>query len=98
MLHFFSSATMVQSSKLHFSGATMVASSKLNFSGAHNCCFLIRDAVRKNGMKWEKFLNGAPPPQYWNNHVTKNVKVFLRFRASGAFLVFTKMLKFWVTN
>ena len=58
-----------------------------------------KERLQKNGNKWEKFPSGGPPsPQYGNTNVTKKLRFILHFRALGAFLVFNKMLTFWVQN
>jgi len=52
----------------------------------------------KNGIKWEKFPSGQTSPSIGTPMSQFSLRFILRFRALGAFLVFTKMLTFCGTG
>ena len=58
---------------------------------------------KKNGIMWEKFPSGGPPPPplpVWETPVIKKKSwvFFLHFWTPGTFLVFTKKSPFWVID
>ena len=56
----------------------------------------IRNVVRKkNGIMWQKFPSGGPPPVWETPVIKKKVGFIFHFRTSGTFLVFTKKSQFW---
>ena len=63
----------------------------------------LRDVLReKNGIMWEKFPSGGPPPptlQFGKPLLSKKKVGFIfHFRTSGTFLVFTKKSPFSVID